>query len=182
MLVLQRTWVQFPTPTWQFTTICNFNSVGFNALFPKGTTHTRGAHRQNIHNINKTNKIKLCIVQGIKVYSQRIKIFKNKQTYTHRNENLTKIFAYCPPFLFSCCVCMWFLLLQSVCGGQRTVCRSCYHVRSPGMELGASVFTVLPIGPSCQSSACVTLYMSSLRGCLLVLVHMDLLLCSRGLS
>lgn len=59
------------------------------------------------------------------------------------------------------CVCsrvrvrMW---STALCGGQRTVCGSCYHVWSPGMELGASVFTVLPIEPSCQSSACVTLY------------------------
>lgn len=48
----------------------------------------------------------------------------------------------CVPVCVRMCCYAWFMAL---CGGQRAVCRSCYYVRSPGMELGRQFSQFYPL-------------------------------------
>ena len=44
VVLLQRTWVQFPAPPQQLTSISNSRPIGFDALLTSGTRHEHGAH------------------------------------------------------------------------------------------------------------------------------------------
>lgn len=74
MLLLQRTWVPFPTPTWWLTTACNSSSRESDTLFwllKTPGTHVMYIHtwRQNTHikydKINLTNKNVRCCLSAL---------------------------------------------------------------------------------------------------------------------
>ena len=59
IVALPEDWVQFPAPTWQLTTICDFSPRDFDTLLISAGIHVMCMHacRQNVHT-HKTNKSK----------------------------------------------------------------------------------------------------------------------------